>query len=102
MQLQSLAARSFTESCGDRTSRLNGRILDVKARFDTVLSITMKRIKTPLIRYKRGKKESFDMDEAIKFVAQSRKRENSELSVVPFDDESIFTLKRFATEELIN
>ena len=81
---------------------LNGEFLDVKARFAHEFINHADRIKTPLIRYtKGGKLIPATWDEAIKFVADKFKESGKSVGVVAsprLTNESIFTLKRFATE----
>jgi predicted molibdopterin-dependent oxidoreductase YjgC len=68
----------------------------------TVLSIHKDRIKTPMIRYKKGGKLiPATWDEAIHFVANKLKESGNNVGVVAssrLTNESIFTLKRFAKE----
>ncbi|HEY8561874.1 MAG TPA: molybdopterin-dependent oxidoreductase [Pyrinomonadaceae bacterium] len=81
---------------------LNGEFLDVKARFGHGFINHPDRIKTPLIRYKKGGKLiPATWDNAIAFVAQKLKEAGSSVGVVAtprLTNESIFTLKRFASE----
>lgn len=82
---------------------LNGEFLDVKARFAHEFINHADRIKTPLIRYKKGGKAiPATWDEAIGFVANKLK-EAKNVGVVAsarLTNESIFTLKRLAKEVL--
>jgi NADH-quinone oxidoreductase subunit G len=81
---------------------LNGEFLDVKARFAHEFINHADRIKTPLIRYKKGGKLiPATWDDAIHFVANKLKESGSNVGVVAssrLTNESIFTLKRFAKE----
>ncbi len=81
---------------------LNGEFLDVKARFAHEFINHADRIKTPLIRYKKGGKLiPATWDDAIKLVAEKFKESGKEVGVIAscrLTNESIFTLKRFATE----
>lgn len=81
---------------------LNGEFLDVKARFGHGFINSEDRIKTPLIRYKKGGKLiPSTWDNAIKFVAEKLKESGTSVGVVAssrLTNEAIFTLKRFATE----
>ncbi len=81
---------------------LNGEFLDVKARFGHGFINHPDRIKTPLIRYKKGGKLiPATWDNAIKFVGEKLKEAGSSVGVVAsprLTNESIFTLKRFASE----
>jgi NADH-quinone oxidoreductase subunit G len=81
---------------------LNGEFLDVKARFAHGFINSKDRIKTPLIRYKKGGKLiPATWDDAIHFVANKLKESANNVGVVAssrLTNESIFTLKRFATE----
>ena len=81
---------------------LNGEFLDIKARFGHGFINHEDRIKTPLIRYKKGGKLiPATWDEAIHFVANKFKESGNNIGVVAsvrLTNESIFTLKRFATE----
>ena len=80
---------------------LNGEFLDVKARFAHEFINHKDRIKTPLIRYKKGGKLiPSTWDDAINFVANKLK-ETGNTGVIAssrLTNEAIFTLKRFATE----
>jgi NADH-quinone oxidoreductase subunit G len=80
----------------------NGEFLDVKARFGHGFINHAERIKTPLIRYKKGGKLiPSTWDDAIKFVAEKFAESGKNVGVVAscrLTNESIFTLKRFATE----
>lgn len=81
---------------------LNGEFLDVKARFGHEFINHPERIKTPMIRYKKGGKLiPTTWDEAIKFVAGKFKEFGKDVGVIAsprLTNEAIFTLKRFATE----
>ncbi len=82
---------------------LNGEFLDVKARFGHEFINHPDRIKTPLIRYKKGGKAiPATWDDAISFVADKLK-DAKNVGVVAsarLTNESIFTLKRLAKEAL--
>lgn len=82
---------------------LNGEFLDVKARFAHEFINHSDRIKTPLIRYKKGGKAiPATWDAAISFVAD-KLRNAQNVGVVAsarLTNESIFTLKRLAKEVL--
>ncbi|MGI8466981.1 MAG: molybdopterin-dependent oxidoreductase [Pyrinomonadaceae bacterium] len=81
---------------------LNGEFLDVKARFAHEFINHADRIKTPLIRYKKGGKLiPATWDEAIHFVAGKFKESGNGVGVIAsarLTNEAIFTLKRFAAE----
>lgn len=81
---------------------LNGEFLDVKARFAHEFVNHPDRIKTPLIRYKKGGKLiPATWDEAVHFVGHRLKESGKNVGVVAsprLTNEAIFTLKRFATE----
>lgn len=81
---------------------LNGEFLDVKARFAHEFIDHPDRIKTPLIRYKKGGKLiPTTWDNAIEFVAEKLNEAGDSVGVVAssrLTNEAIFTLKRFATE----
>ena len=80
---------------------LNGEFLDVKARFAHGFINHEDRIKTPLIRYKKGGKLiPSTWDDAIHFIA-NKFEEVGNVGVVAssrLTNEAIFTLKKFATE----
>jgi NADH-quinone oxidoreductase subunit G len=80
----------------------NGEFLDVKARFGHGFINHADRIKTPLIRYKKGGKLiPSTWDEAIRVIAEKFKEAGNNVGVVAscrLTNESIFTLKRFATD----
>jgi NADH-quinone oxidoreductase subunit G len=80
---------------------LNGEFLDVKARFAHEFINHKDRIKTPLIRYKKGGKLiPATWDDVINFVA-TKLKEVGNTGVVAssrLTNEAIFTLKRFAKE----
>lgn len=82
---------------------LNGEFLDVKARFAHEFINHPDRLKTPLIRYKKGGKAiPATWDDAISFVADKLK-DAKNIGVVAsarLTNESIFTLKRLAQEVL--
>ncbi len=81
---------------------LNGEFLDVKARFGHEFINHADRIKTPLIRYKKGGKLiPATWDDAIAFVANKFNESGKNVGVIAssrLTNESIFTLKRFAKE----
>jgi NADH-quinone oxidoreductase subunit G len=81
---------------------LNGEFLDVKARFGHGFINHPDRIKTPLIRYKKGGKLiPTTWDEAIHYVANKFREFGKDIGVIAsarLTNESIFALKRFATE----
>jgi len=81
---------------------LNGEFLDVKARFGHGFINHEDRLKTPLIRYKKGGKLiPATWDNAIKFVGEKLKEAGKNIGVVAssrLTNEAIFTLKRFATD----
>ncbi len=81
---------------------LNGEFLDVKARFAHEFVNHADRLKTPLIRYKKGGKLiPATWDDAIRLVAEKLKENGSEVGVIAsprLTNEAVFTLKRFATE----
>lgn len=81
---------------------LNGEFLDVKARFAHEFINHPDRIKTPLIRYKKGGKLiPATWDDAIHLVANKLKENGKNVGVVAsprLTNEAIFTLKRFAAE----
>jgi len=81
---------------------LNGEFLDVKARFAHEFINHPDRIKTPLIRYKKGGKLiPSTWDSAIEFVTEKFKKAGDKVGVVAssrLTNEAIFTLKRFASE----
>lgn len=81
---------------------LNGEFLDVKARFGHEFINHPDRIKTPLIRYKKGGKLiPTTWDEAIRYVGAKFKEYGNNVGVIAsarLTNEAIFTLKRFATE----
>lgn len=80
---------------------LNGEFLDVKARFAHEFINHPDRIKTPLIRYKKGGKAiPATWDDAISFVA-NKLQDAKDVGVIAsarLTNESIFTLKRLASE----
>lgn len=82
---------------------INGEFLDVKSRFAHEFINHPDRIKTPLIRYKKGGKAiPATWDDAISFVAD-KLRDSKDTGVVAssrLTNESIFTLKRLAKEVL--
>ncbi len=81
---------------------LNGEFLDVKARFAHDFICSSDRIKTPLIRYKKGGKLiPATWDDAIAHIAAKFSEHGSKVGVVAsprLTNESVFTLKRFAQE----
>ena len=81
---------------------LNGEFLDVKARFAHEFINHPTRLKTPMIRYtKSGKLIPATWDDAIRFVGDKLADYGSSLGVIAsprLTNESVFTLKRFATE----
>jgi len=81
---------------------LNGEFLDVKARFGHGFINHADRIKTPLIRYKKGGKLiPATWDSAISLIAEKLKESGKNVGVVAssrLTNEAIFTLKRFAKE----
>jgi NADH-quinone oxidoreductase subunit G len=81
---------------------LNGEFLDVKARFAHDFINHEDRLKTPMIRYKKGGKLiPATWDQAIKFVAQKFTEYAGSLGVIAsprITNESIHTLARFAAE----
>ncbi len=80
---------------------LNGEFLDVKARFAHEFINHPDRIKTPMIRYKKGGKLiPSTWDDAIHFIA-NKFGEIGNVGVVAsarLTNEAVFTLKRFAAE----
>jgi NADH-quinone oxidoreductase subunit G len=80
----------------------NGEFLDVKARFGHGFINHAARIKTPLIRYKKGGKLiPSTWDEAIRVISEKFKEAGNNVGVVAsvrLTNESIFTLKRFAAD----
>jgi NADH-quinone oxidoreductase subunit G len=82
---------------------LNGEFLDIRGRFAHGFINHEDRLKTPMIRYKKGGKLiPATWDEATAFVANKFKEADSAGVVASsrLTNESIFTLKRFATEVL--
>ncbi|MCS6875109.1 MAG: molybdopterin-dependent oxidoreductase [Acidobacteriota bacterium] len=83
---------------------LNGEFLDVKARFGHGFINHEDRLKTPLIRYKKGGRLiPATWDEAVSFVAEKLKTYGRSAGVIAscrLTNESIYTLKRFATDVL--
>ncbi len=81
---------------------LNGEFLDVKARFAHEFINHPDRIKTPLVRYKKGGKLiPSTWDSAIEFISEKFNEAGNKVGVVAssrLTNEAIFTLKRFATE----
>jgi NADH-quinone oxidoreductase subunit G len=81
---------------------LNGEFLDVKARFAHEFINHPDRLKTPMIRYKKGGKLiPATWDDAIRLVAEKLSGYGSSVGVIAsprLTNESVFTLKRFATE----
>ncbi|MGI9035464.1 MAG: molybdopterin-dependent oxidoreductase [Pyrinomonadaceae bacterium] len=81
---------------------LNGEFLDVKARFAHGFINSADRLKTHLIRYKKGGKLiPATWDAAVKFVADKSTESGTSVGVIAsarLTNEAIFTLKRFAAE----
>ncbi len=81
---------------------LNGEFLDVKARFAHEFINHPDRLKTPMIRYtKGGKLIPATWDEAIRYVAEKFADHGNSVGVIAsprLTNESVFTLKRFASE----
>jgi NADH-quinone oxidoreductase subunit G len=81
---------------------LNGEFLDVKARFAHEFINHADRLKTPLIRYKKGGKLiPATWDQAIRLVAEKFSEYGKNVGVIAscrLTNESVFTLKRFARE----
>jgi NADH-quinone oxidoreductase subunit G len=81
---------------------LNGEFLDVKARFAHGFINHPDRIKTPLIRYQKGGRLiPATWDDAVSFAANKFRESGNGVGVVAssrLTNESVFTLKRFATE----
>src|SRR5438132_170031 len=81
---------------------LNGEFLDIKARFAHGFINDPARIKTPMIRYKRGGKlMPATWDDAVKFAADKLKEHGKSVGVIAsprLTNEAVFTLKRFAAE----
>ena len=81
---------------------LNGEFLDVKARFAHAFVNHESRVKTPLIRYKKGGKLiPATWDEAIHIVAEKLKENAGGVGVVAtarLTNESVFALSRFAKD----
>jgi NADH-quinone oxidoreductase subunit G len=83
---------------------LNGEFLDVKARFGHGFINHRDRIKTPMIRYKEGGKlVPATWDEALSLVATELTEYGNAVGVISsprLTNESIFTLRRFASEAI--
>ncbi|MBS1792873.1 MAG: molybdopterin-dependent oxidoreductase [Acidobacteria bacterium] len=81
---------------------LNGEFLDVKARFAHGFVNSEDRLRTPLIRYKKGGKLiPATWDSALALVASKFRESGKAVGVVAsprLTNEAIFALKRFATE----
>ncbi len=81
---------------------LNGEFLDVKSRFAHGFINHPERIKTPLIRYKKGGKLiPATWDDAIHFIGNKFRESGDNVGVIAssrLTNEAIFTLKKFATE----
>ncbi len=81
---------------------LNGEFLDVKSRFAHSFINHSDRIKTPLIRYKKGGKLiPATWDDAIHFIGNKFRESGDNVGVIAssrLTNEAIFTLKKFATE----
>lgn len=80
----------------------NGEFLCIKGRFAHEFINHPERIKTPLIRYKKGGKLiPATWDEAIRFAAERFKEASNNVGVIAsprLTNEAVFSLKRFATE----
>ena len=83
---------------------LNGEFLDVKARFGHEFIDHADRIKTPLIRYKKGGRLiPATWDEAVAFAAAKLSEHAASAGVIAsprLTNESVFTLRRFAADVL--
>lgn len=83
---------------------LNGEFLDVKARFAHAFVNHEDRVKTPLIRYKKGGKLlPATWDEATAFAAERLAAAGGSAGAVAsprLTNESVFMLRRFAAEAL--
>ncbi|NNE67532.1 MAG: molybdopterin-dependent oxidoreductase [Pyrinomonadaceae bacterium] len=81
---------------------LNGEFLDVKARFAHEFINHPDRIKTPMIRYKKGGKAiPATWDQAISFAAEKFGEATGAVGVIAsprLTNESVHSLKRFADE----
>ncbi len=81
---------------------LNGEFLDVKARFAHEFINHPDRLKTPMIRYtKGGKLIPATWDEAIRYATEKFAEHGNSVGVIAsprLTNESVFTLKRFASE----
>lgn len=81
---------------------LNGEFLDVKARFAHEFINHPERLKTPMIRYaKGGKLIPTTWDDAIRYVGDKLAGYATSVGVIAsprLTNESVFTLKRFASE----
>ena len=81
---------------------LNGEFLDVKSRFGHGFINHADRIKTPLIRYKKGGKLiPSTWDDAIHFIAGKFQESGTNVGVIAssrLTNEAVFTLKKFATD----
>lgn len=81
---------------------LNGEFLDIKARFAHGFINHPDRLKTPMIRYKKGGKLiPVTWDQAIQIVAERFSGYGSSVGVIAsprITNESVFTLMRFAKE----
>ena len=81
---------------------LNGEFLDVKSRFAHEFINHPDRIRTPMIRYKKGGKAiPATWDEAISFAAERLGEAAGSVGVIAsprLTNESVHTLKRFADE----
>lgn len=79
---------------------LNGEFLDVRARFAHQFINHEDRIRTPLIRYKKGGKAiPATWDEALKFAASGLSLAGDAVAIVAsprLTNESLFALRRFA------
>ncbi|MFV0390007.1 MAG: molybdopterin-dependent oxidoreductase [Pyrinomonadaceae bacterium] len=85
---------------------LNGEFLDVKARFAHEFINHPDRIRTPLVRYKKGGKLiPATWDDALGMIAERFAATTSNIGVIAssrLTNEAIFTLKRFARDVLAN
>ncbi|MEP7211468.1 MAG: molybdopterin-dependent oxidoreductase [Acidobacteriota bacterium] len=81
---------------------LNGEFLDVKARFGHEFVNHPERLKTPMIRYKKGGRLiPATWDEAIRYTAERLTAYGDSIGVIAsprLTNESIYTFKRFADE----
>ncbi len=108
MSLGSRASELMRVVARDRyVNGLNGEFLCIKGRFGHPFVNHEKRIRTPLIRYKKGGKLiPATWDEAIRFTAQkldaiAEAHGNNAIAVVGsprLTNEALYALRRFATE----